>query len=201
MRRQPVYFLIDTAKSMSGLPINSILNCLKKLIQNLKEHPSCIEIVEVSVITYGNDKKRVVIPFSSITSFELLPLFCSGKSDLNKALKYLEEDYHIQINQTASTKKADFKPMLFIFTGIAPQTDLNEKHLSFLHNKFSLGFIHQTEASICSSTLIESSIDEKNKHVIILTSGNDYVVKWFNKYFTSIYNYKAIDTRQLTSLF
>ena len=80
MRRQPIYFLVDTAKSMAGYPIECVSTCIKQAISRERQNPYSIETMYISVITYGNNELKTILPFTELAKIDI-PLFhCSGKS-------------------------------------------------------------------------------------------------------------------------
>ena len=71
MRRLPVYLLLDTSGSMRGEPIAAVNVGLGALVASLRQDPSALESVHVSVMTFDAEVK-VVVPLTPLDQLQLV---------------------------------------------------------------------------------------------------------------------------------
>ncbi len=121
MRRLPVYFLLDTSGSMYGEPIQALNNALSGMINTLRSDAQALDSLWISIITYDREVKEIV-PLTELVSFQLPEITCpqSGPTHTGKALEMLHQKVKSDIIKGSSTKKGDWKPLLFVFTDGKP---------------------------------------------------------------------------------
>jgi uncharacterized protein YegL len=195
MRRLPIYFLVDTCFSMTGKPIEKVENCINAAVKCLKANPFAIEIAALSVIAYGNNKVSVLETYKNLTEISDQNFDCSGFSNINYGLEAVKENYNRNFIPTTIEKKGDWKPMLFVFTGIAPNTKIDSTLISFFEEKFSHGYIDYIDSSLKIDVSGECQDQStKAKFTIIVTSENVFARKSFQDYFTEVYSYEDLDS-------
>lgn len=118
-RRLPVYLMLDCSGSMSGEPIAALGVGVNSLVEELRQDPYALETVWLSVITFGSTADQAV-PLTEIDTFAPPPLDAGGSTALGEALMLLEERLGAEVRFGSSEQKADWKPMVFLFTDGEP---------------------------------------------------------------------------------
>lgn len=130
MRRLPVYLLLDTSGSMRGEPIESVKVGLSAMISTLRQDPSALESVFLSVITFDRDVK-VVEPLTSLEDFQTVDLQTpeSGPTHLGLALEAVCKRVDQEVNTNTEQRKGDWKPLLFVMTDGSPSDKMKYKEM------------------------------------------------------------------------
>jgi len=127
-RRMPVYLLLDVSGSMAGAPITAVEQGVQSLYNELMDQPQAVEMVNLSVITFG-DSANQVVPLSPITSFTPPSLTASGVTSLGGAFRVLAQALDREIISNSPSRKGDYKPLVFLLTDGEPtdrwQSELN----------------------------------------------------------------------------
>jgi len=120
-RRLPVYLLLDTSGSMVGEPIEAVKVGLQTMLNSLRQDPSALETVWLSIITFDTQVKQL-IPLTELEQFALPPINVpqSGATFLGKALEVLCECYDKELIKNTADRKGDWMPLLFIMTDGSP---------------------------------------------------------------------------------
>ena len=122
MRRLPIYFLIDVSESMVGEPIRQVEEGLSTIIQTLKTNPYAVETVHVSIIAFAGQPKTLV-PLQELVTF-YPPKFPIGSgTSLSHALGHLMMELRRNVKKNTTTRKGDWKPIVFLFTDGVPTDD------------------------------------------------------------------------------
>ena len=72
-RRLPVYLLLDTSGSMIGEPIEAVKVGLQTMLNSLRQDPSALETVWLSIITFDSEVKQL-IQLTELEQFALPPI-------------------------------------------------------------------------------------------------------------------------------
>ena len=118
-RRMPVYLLLDVSGSMTGAPIAAVEQGVQLLHNELLAQPQAVEMVHLSVITFASSANQVV-PLTAITSFAPPSLSAGGGTSLGAAFRTLGQALDREIQPTTTSRKGDFKPLVFLLTDGEP---------------------------------------------------------------------------------
>ena len=188
MRRLPIYFLVDTCLSMSGKPIEMVENCINEALKSMKGNPQALETNEINVISFGNNKVTFLEEYKTVPEIKYQKFNCSGYSNINYGLEAVKDNHNKNFKKTTIEKKGDWKPMLFIFTGVAPSTKIDDSLLNFFDKNFSHGYISYIDSFI--SEELEYVKSDKSNYIIIVTSENNYTKNSYENYFSNVYSYE-----------
>lgn len=120
MRRLPVYILLDTSGSMRGEPIEAVKVGLNSLVSTLRQDPSALESVYLSILTFDREAK-VIAPLTSLEDFQLPDLeTTSGPTHTGRALRELCDCVDRDLIKSTSEQKGDWKPLMFLMTDGSP---------------------------------------------------------------------------------
>lgn len=121
MRRLPVYFLLDTSGSMFGEPIQALNNALSGMIYSLRTDAQAQETLWISIVTFDREVKEI-IPLTDLQSFQLPEITCpqSGPTNTGKGLELIYHRVSTEIRKGTPEQKADWRPLLFVFTDGKP---------------------------------------------------------------------------------
>ena len=191
MKRLPIYFLVDTCLSMSGKPIKMVENCINGALKMLKSNPQAHELNVISVIAFGNNKVSFLETYKWLNEIDNQKFNCSGYSNINYGLQAVIEDYNNNFIISTPVKKGDYKPLLFVFTGVAPNTKIDNSLIDFFEKKFSHGFFSRIESFFGEECQI---LSHKANYTFIVTSENEYAKNSFESNFTNVFSYEDVES-------
>ena len=119
MRRLPVYFLIDVSESMIGEPIEHVESGMAAVINELRSDPYALETVWLSIIAFAGKAKKIT-PMMELTNFYPPKLPVGGGTSLGSALEFLMNDIDTNVVQNSTSRKGDWKPIIFLLTDGSP---------------------------------------------------------------------------------
>lgn len=125
IRRLPVYLLLDCSGSMGGEPIEAVKQGIKTLISELKGDPQALETSFLSIITFDSTVRQIT-PLTELMLFKEPELRANGATALGGALKLLAECIKNEVQTANSTKKGDWKPLVYLMTDGVPTDNLDE---------------------------------------------------------------------------
>ncbi len=97
-RALPVFLLLDVSGSMAGQKIGTVNVALKEMMENFRNIENPKGIVELCLITFGDNKAEVIRPLSTIGPDDNYNLFASGNTPMGMSFdKVVEliEDYNV----------------------------------------------------------------------------------------------------------
>ena len=127
-RRWPVYILLDCSESTPQDHAEELRNCLGKTITNLQSDPHALELVHISLISFG-DEARLEIPLTElheVTSDIRFDSLGKGRK-LGEAMKMAADDAESQVRKTSADVKGDYRLSLLVLLGGEPTDDWKEK--------------------------------------------------------------------------
>ena len=192
MRRLPIYFLVDTCLSMSGKPIEMVENCINGAIKSMKCNPQALETNVVNVISYGNNKVTFLEEYKLITEINYQRFNCSGVSNINYGLEAIREDNSKNFRKSTQEKKGDYKPMIFVFTGIAPNSKIDNSLINYFDKNFSHGYLDFKDSFVEEE--FEFIKTAKANYIFIITSENNFTKNSYENYFSNVLSYEDVES-------
>lgn len=121
--RFPNYLLLDTSGSMSGEPIEAVRQGLKLLLEDLCSDPTVADIAFMSIITFDTSAKQI-FPLTPVDAIVEPIIDACGSTALDEAFLKLEHAFNTELRKRGTeTQKADYKPVVFLFTDGMPDDD------------------------------------------------------------------------------
>lgn len=133
-RRLPVYVVLDTSGSMTGEPIEACRQGLKALLADLRNDPTALETVAISVITFDTTARQLC-PLTDLGEFQEPSLSAQGSTCLGGALSVLMDRMGSEVHRGTAESKGDYKPLVFIMTDGQPSDDWKETAEQFKRAK------------------------------------------------------------------
>ena len=137
MRRLPVYLVLDTSGSMSGEPIQAVVNGMQMLVSALRQDPQALESAFLSVITFDSGAKQVV-PLTDLASFQMPALNASGTTALGAALKLVAGCAKHEVAKSTPEKKGDWRPLVFLMTDGVPTDEWRKGLADFQSSRWGM---------------------------------------------------------------
>lgn len=122
MRRLPVYFLVDVSESMIGEPILHVEEGIRDIITALKTDPNALETVHISIVVFAG-KAKTLVPLQDIVTFYPPKFPIGGGTSLGNGFYHLMNELESNVVPNSSTRKGDWKPLVFLLTDGCPTDD------------------------------------------------------------------------------
>lgn len=120
-RRLPVYILLDTSGSMRGEPIHSVNVGLQAMLSALRQDPSALESVHLSIITFDM-QAREYLPMTPLDQVRFVDVTVpdSGATFMGAALEMLVDRVDRDVRKASPEAKGDWRPLMFLMTDGSP---------------------------------------------------------------------------------
>lgn len=117
MRKLPIYFLIDTSRSMTGRKITAVNEGLSAIVNEMRKDPNAMEVGHISIITFSTEAKQE-LPMTSVLDIHLPKIKAIGWTNIEAGLSKLLECMEAEIvtNDIRLERKGDYKPVVIIFS-------------------------------------------------------------------------------------
>jgi uncharacterized protein YegL len=158
-RRLPVYFLIDTSRSMTGTKINAVNESLNSIFSILRKDPMALETVWISIIVFNTDAHQI-LPLTSIIMAKPPLITAKGWTNIEAGLLELEKCVLAEVikNDIKKEVKGDWKPIVFMFSD-GGQSKGNWKKINDETNNLFKGF-SSFNAFVATGGSYKSYVDE-----------------------------------------
>lgn len=90
-RALPVFILLDVSGSMSGEKIETVNVALKEMINSFKKVENPKGIIELCLMTFGNNQVNIIKPLSKINDQDSYLLTASGNTPMGMAFEKVAE--------------------------------------------------------------------------------------------------------------
>lgn len=113
--------MLDTSGSMRGDRIEAVKNGLQGLVSRLRQDPSALESVHISIITFDREVKQV-LPLTSLEHLQLPEIVTpeSGPTNMGGALEMLLAKIDEEVEVGSFDAKGDWRPLVFLMTDGKP---------------------------------------------------------------------------------
>ena len=125
MRRLPVFLVLDVSDSMAGEPLQYLEQGLEQLVRKLRQDPSALETVYLSIIAFAG-KVQTLVPLMDLPAFYPPRLPMGSGTALGKALTQLMHEIDTQVQPTTPERKGDWKPVVYLMTDGKPTDDCSK---------------------------------------------------------------------------
>ncbi len=138
-RALPVFILLDVSGSMMGEKIETVNVALKEMINSFKKIENPKGIIELCIITFGDNKVNIIKPLSKINDQDSYILTAHGNTPMGRAFKKVAE--MIEDKNVVSSRA--YTPTIVLISDGNP-TDYNAlgKSVDEIMNWDSLNMIH-----------------------------------------------------------
>lgn len=160
----PVYIMADCSCSMSGEPIQAVIQGIKALILDFENDPQAYDTVCLSLIVFDSFT-RIMIPMTEIDDFKQPVLQIGGISNFGSALNFLNNYIKKESEDTQKYYNKYFKPVIFIITD-GMFTDNWRKNLNILKE------IEFSNIIMCGagSNVNENNLKEITENVVMMNN-------------------------------
>lgn len=189
-RRLPIYLLLDCSKGLRKKSLECMRAGLTQLVDELRCNPHAVELVHLSIITYGGETLQLC-PLTALTDFKQPTFMTGGDVVFSEALTYLSRCIQKEVQRPSKTVKGDWEPLTFLLMANAP-TDVWEQRAKRLRPQ--LGKV--------IACVIGPDIDAKELSCVTsaITRTEDFQPVYFESYLKwmsqSIINEIAISQKQ-----
>ncbi|BCB72517.1 hypothetical protein HMEPL2_28680 [Vreelandella aquamarina] len=181
MRRLPIFFVLDVSESMAGDPHAQLQRAMESIVAQLRQDPSALETVYISVIAFAG-KVGTVVPMVDLMSFYAPRLPLGGGTALGEALDELMTRIEIDVKKTSASQRGDWEPVVYLLTDGRP-TDRYEAAVRRWRQHFS------SRAHLIAVTLGQSAdtqvLKQLTDDVVSLDDGSGEELSRFARWVTA----------------
>jgi len=138
-RALPVFILLDVSGSMKGEKIETVNVALKEMINSFKKIENPKGIIELCLITFGNQTVNVIKPLSQINEEDVYTLFADGSTPMGMAFDKVYE----MIEEKEVVSSRSYTPTIVLISdGNPTDFDPTDKSIEEIMQWKSLSRIH-----------------------------------------------------------
>lgn len=119
MRRLPIFFVLDVSESMAGEPHAQLQRAMESIVEQLRQDPSALETVHISVIAFAG-QVGTVVPMVDLMGFYPPRLPLGGGTALGEALDELMTRIEVDVKKTTPNQRGDWEPVIYLLTDGRP---------------------------------------------------------------------------------
>lgn len=143
-RALPVFILLDVSGSMRGEKIETVNVALKEMINSFKKIENPKGVIELCLLTFGDDKVEIIKPLSKIEDADVYTLTANGNTPMGMAFKKVAEMIE---DQTIVSSRAYTPTVVLISDGNPTDYDASGKTLDEIFEWDALKSIHSGSRS------------------------------------------------------
>jgi uncharacterized protein YegL len=138
-RALPVFILLDVSGSMQGEKIETVNVALKEMLNSFKKIENPKGIIELCLMTFGNNKVEIIKPLSKIEDTDVYTLTASGNTPMGMAFEKVAEMIE---DQSVVSSRAYTPTIVLISDGNPTDYDASRKTIDEIFGWDSLKAIH-----------------------------------------------------------
>ena len=169
-RSLPVFLLIDVSGSMWGQKIDTVNVALKEMINSFRSIENPKGVIELSIITFGNNNAEVIRPLSRIGTTDSYTLNANGNTPMGMSFDTVVdmiEDYNVVSSRSYTPT------IVLISDGNPTDYDAEGKTVAEIMQWDKLYKIHHSDRSSKALRLAMGIGDDLNVNVLKAFIGDD----------------------------
>ena len=123
MRRLPVFLILDVSESMAGPNRDQIEEGIGTIVATLRTNAQALDTVYLSVIAFAGIA-RTLVELCELPALRAPALPIGGGTALGAALDLTMDEIDRQVVRGDSTRKGDWRPIVYLFTDGKPTDDI-----------------------------------------------------------------------------
>ncbi|MCF7984326.1 MAG: VWA domain-containing protein [Thiohalocapsa sp.] len=116
--------VLDVSESMAGTNREQLEEAIGTIVATLRTNAQALDTVYLSVIAFAGIA-RTLVDLCELPAFRAPPLPIGGGTALGAALELVMDEIDRQVVRGDSTRKGDWRPIVYLFTDGKPTDDVN----------------------------------------------------------------------------
>ncbi len=171
-RTLPVFLLIDVSGSMKGQKIDTVNVALKEMINNFKKIENAKGVIELCILTFGNNSVNVIKDLSMINDNDHFDLDAAGNTPMGMSFDKVRE----MIEDTNIVSSRSYSPTIVLISdGNPTDYDASNKTREELLMWESLQQLHSGTRSSKASKLAMGIGNDVNINILKAFINNDNI--------------------------